>query len=208
MAENTYDAADIRVLEFDDAVRARPGMYFGVGREEPMLASQVLCQVIGHVLHPAPSVAPSHSLRAVVEISADLAFSVTDDQAAPLDEQRRPRLGYYGSLLGVDRWLSAAAAAVSSRAVVEVWREGRGFRQELVRLRPTAEPEEFGAPPGSGTRVAFELDPEYFGAGAAITADLGALDLHGPYCTEDDGPGYVVFRDHRNGSDRTESHRR
>lgn len=118
------------------------------------------------------------------------------------------RLGYYGSLLGSGRWLSAAGAVVSSRAVVEVWREGRGFRQELARLRPTRAPEEFETPPDSGTRVAFEPDPAYFGSGAAVTADLSALDLHGPYCTERGGPGYVVLRDHRDGGDPAESRRR
>ncbi|WP_392969910.1 hypothetical protein [Streptomyces sp. LN245] len=75
-------------------------------------------------------------------------------------------------------------------------------------MRPTGAPEEFEAPPGCGTRVAFELDPAYFGSGAAITADLSALDLHGPYCTERDGPGYVVLRDHRDGGAPTESRRR
>ncbi|MFE3645516.1 hypothetical protein ACFXOM_31850 [Streptomyces sp. NPDC059169] len=197
MAENTYDAAEIQVLEFDDGVRARPGMYFGVAQEDPRLATQVLSRVVGHALHPASGVAPSHSLWVIVEISADLAFSVADDHAGPLDEQGRPRLGYYGSILGGERWLSAAAA-VSSRAVVEVWREGRGFRQELLRLRPAAAPEEFQAPPDCGTRVSFELDPAYFSC-SAITRDLGSLDLHGPDCAERAGPGYVTFRDHRDG---------
>ncbi|MEU9202712.1 hypothetical protein [Streptomyces sp. NPDC048332] len=204
MAEKTYDAADIQVLEFDDAVRASPGMYFGAAQGDPALATKVLCRVVGHSLHPAVSVARPHSLRVIVEISADLTFSVADDHVDPLDGHGKPRLGYYGSLLGNDRWLSAAAAAVSSHAVVEVWREGRGFRQELHRLRPAGAPEEFEAAPGSGTRVSFELDPAYFGSDSAITSDLTSLELHGPHCTGRDGAGYVVFRDHRDGGDRPE----
>ena len=199
MAEdtNTYSAADIQLLEFDDAVRKRPGMYFGASRESAGLATQVLCGVLGHVLHPATSVAPAHTLRACAEISADLAFSVIDDQANPFDEQGLPRLGYYGSLLGPDRWISAAAAAVSSRAVVEVWRDGRGFHQVLAGVRPVGPPEELEAGDGCGTRVTFELDPAYFGPRAAISTDLRSLDLHGPDCTEPSGPGFVTVRDLR-----------
>jgi hypothetical protein len=140
-------------------------------------------------------------MRVVVEIMTDLAFSVTDEQASFLDERGLPRLGYYGSLLGSDLWLSAAATAVSFRAVVEVWRDGSGRRQELTHLRPVGVPEEFEAPPGCGTRVTFELDPAYFGSGAAISNDIDSLDLHGPYCSEYDGPGYVVLHDRRRDGD-------
>ncbi|WP_392969907.1 hypothetical protein [Streptomyces sp. LN245] len=93
MPERTYDAADIEVLEFDDAVLASPGMYFGAGREDPVPATEVLCRVVGHALHPATGVARPHSLRVIVEVSADLAFSVTDDQSGPLDEQGMPGWG-------------------------------------------------------------------------------------------------------------------
>lgn len=199
MAEdtNTYSAADIQLLEVDASVRKSPGMYFGASRENSQLATQVLCSVLGHALHPATSVAPAHTLRARAEISADLEFSVADDQADPFDGQGLPRLGYYGSLLGPDRWISAAAAAVSSRAVVEVWRDGRGFHQTLAGLRPIGPPEELEARDGRGTRVTLELDPAYFGPSAAISTDLGSLDLHGPHCTEPGGPGYVAIRDLR-----------
>jgi DNA gyrase/topoisomerase IV subunit B len=199
MAEdtNTYSAADIQLLEFDDAVRKRPGMYFGASHENTELATRVLCSVLGHALHPAAGVAPSHTLRARAEISADLAFSVMDDQANPFDAQGLPRLGYYGTLFGPDRWISAAAAAVSSRAVVEIWRDGRGFHQELAGLRPVGPPEELEARDGCGTRVTFELDPAYFGPNVAISTDLGSLDLHSPHCTEPSGPGYVAIRDLR-----------
>ena len=183
---------------FDDAVRKRPGMYFGASRESVQFATQVLCSVLGHALHPATTVAPAHTLRASAQISADLAFSVLDDQANPFDGQGLPRLGYCGSLLGPDRWISAAAAAVGSCVNVEVWRDGRRFHQELAGSRPVGPPEELEAKDdGCGTRVTFELDPVYFGESASISTELGSPDLHGPHCSEPSGPGYVEIRDLR-----------
>jgi DNA gyrase/topoisomerase IV subunit B len=197
VTEHRYSAADITVLSMADAVRKRPGMYFGVGRGDPRLATQVLCAVVGHAFHPAAGVADSHTPHVVADITADLAFSVTDDLAETLTGQDMPRLGYESSLLTPDRWSSAAAAAVSSQSTVEVWRDGQGFRQKLVNFRPIEPPRRFSAPAGAGTRVAYVLDPAYFGS-AVIATDLAALDVHGPYCTDAVGPGEVVVRDHRN----------
>ncbi|MGI8334787.1 hypothetical protein ACRYCC_32955 [Actinomadura scrupuli] len=201
MPDHGYSAADIQVLEFDESVRARPGMYFGVGRENAALATEVLGSVLVHALHPAARLAPTHTPRVHAEVFADLAFAVADDQAGLAGDGGIPRLGYHGSLLGTDRWLLAAAAAVSARVIVEVWRDGRGHCQELSGLRPVTMPQEFDAPPGSGTKVTFELDRIYFGPDAAITSDLNALDLHGPYCTDPPGPGRVTIRDLRRGND-------
>lgn len=206
MPDHSYSAADIQVLEFDESVRSRPGMYFGVAREDQALATKVLCCVLVHALHPAASLAPAHTARAYADICADLTFSVTDDQVGAADEHGIPRLGYYSSLLGTDRWMLAAAAAVSSRAVVEVWQDGRGFRQELIRLRPAATPHEFDAPAGSGTTVTFDLDPAYFGDDAAITSGLNALDLHGPHCADQPGPGHLTIRDLRRDDNSNTSH--
>ncbi|MFG1780243.1 hypothetical protein ACGFIR_13925 [Micromonospora sp. NPDC049051] len=196
MTEPDYSRAKITVLEFDDSVRKRPGMYFGVGRDDPRLATRVLCAVVGHAFHPATRVAASHTPDVVAEVIADLVFSVTDDQADILTGRGMPKLGYNDSLLTSDRWLSAAAAAVSSQTTVEVWRHGHGFRQSLIGLRPVEPPAEFSAPAGAGTRVAFVLDPTYVGS-SAITTDLASLDLHGPHCTDTTGPGKVVIRDLR-----------
>ncbi|MEU4623345.1 hypothetical protein AB0G04_25660 [Actinoplanes sp. NPDC023801] len=186
-----------------DSVRKRPGMYFGVGRGDPRLATEVLRAVVGHAFHPAAKVAASHTPHVVADINADLAFAVTDDQADTLTEPGLPRLGYEGSLLTAERWSSAAAAAVSSRAVVEVWRAGRGFRQTLAGLRPVEPPTEFDAPSGAGTRVAFTLDAAFFGS-SVITTDIAALDVHSPCCAEAAGAGEVMVRDHRSGSGSTE----
>jgi len=131
MTEHGYSAADITVLSMVDAVRKRPGMYFGVGPGDPRLATKVLGAVVTHAFHPATRVADRHTPHVVVEITADLAFSVTDDQAETLTGEDMPRCGYENSLLTPDRWLAAAAAAVSSQTTVEIWRDDRGFRQQL-----------------------------------------------------------------------------
>ncbi|WP_035802908.1 DNA topoisomerase IV subunit B family protein [Kitasatospora mediocidica] len=206
MTENRYSAADIKVLDFIEHIRRRPGMYFSVGPDNPALATHVLHHVLGSALHPDARLAPDHTLRVSAEISANLAFAVTDDQAGPTDSQGMPALGYYDSLLGPDRLWSAAAAALSHRAVVEVWRDGRGLRQVLAAMRPETAPKQFEPPHGSGTRVAFELDPDYFSPLAAISSDLGSLDLHRPHCAEGGGSGHVVIRDLRTGAIPAEWH--
>ncbi|MGC5022686.1 hypothetical protein [Micromonospora sp. DT47] len=184
-SQMTYGLEHVRVLDFDESVRKTPGMYFGVARENPELATRVLCAVLSHALHPAAAVAPAHTPWVTAQVSTDLAFSVADDQSGPWNGEGMPPLSYYGSLLGPERWLSAAAAALSTRTTVEVWDDGHGFRQELAGLRPVTAPERFEGQAGKGTRVTFELDRDYFNPAAAITTDLASLDLHGPDCRTD-----------------------
>ncbi|MEU8390845.1 hypothetical protein [Micromonospora sp. NPDC048842] len=47
-----YTAANITVLDFDESVRRRPGMYFGA---DAHLATSVLTAVVIASLHPDPS---------------------------------------------------------------------------------------------------------------------------------------------------------
>lgn len=178
-------------------------MYFGVSRADPRLPTWVLRGVVGHAFHPATRVASCHAPNVVAEVTADLAFSVTDDQAETLADEGLPALGYYGSLLTPVRWSSAAAAAVASHTTVEVWRDGRGFRQRLIGARPLEPPVPFAAPAGAGTCVAYLLDIAYFGS-AVITADIAGIDVHGPYCTDRTGPGTVRIRDRRDPDRSTE----
>ena len=197
MTVDKYSAADIRIVEFDEHVRAQPQMYFQVGRSNPEFATRVLENVLGHALHPAARLAPVHTLQVEAEITGDLSFSVRDDRADALDEHGYPQLGYFGSLLRPERWLSAAASAVSSRVVVGVWRNGHAFEQELAGLRPLSEPRKIDPSPGTGTRIAFELDRAHLEQYHALTLNLTGLDLHGPDCDEPAGPGRVTLTDLR-----------
>ncbi|MFI1052253.1 hypothetical protein ACH4U3_42175 [Streptomyces griseoruber] len=189
MTDPRYDASQIQVLAFDAAVRRWPGMYFGAGPDDPRLPTRVLGRVVGWALHPDSPV--------VAEIHGDLAFSVRDDACEALDEDGMPRLGYLDSLIGPDRWCGAAAAALSTRTVVEVRRDGRGVRQELAGVRPLGAPEAFVPPAGRGTRMRCALDAAALAPGAAIVADPAAPDLYGPWCEELDGTGRLLLRDLR-----------
>ncbi|MDX3496105.1 hypothetical protein ACKI1I_39005 [Streptomyces turgidiscabies] len=199
MAEYSYDAADIEVLEFDVAVRKRPGMYFGVGLGNPKLPAKVLCAVARHALHPAASVAKDHTLRCLIEITSDSSFTVSMDQPHAWGVSGVPASGYFDSLLGPEWWQLAAAAVLCRRVTVEMWCAGRGWCQDLGGIRPLAVPQEFRPPEGSGTRVSYTFDPAYVGPHFVLPTDLEDLDLHGPNCPEPPGPGHVLIRDVRRG---------
>ncbi|GAA2555917.1 hypothetical protein GCM10010435_28170 [Winogradskya consettensis] len=187
-----YDASMIQVLTLDASVRKRPGMYFRFAQDNPLLPTQVLADVLGSVDHPPTAVAPVHSADAVAEITGDLAFTVTDNLRA-----QPGKSGYFDSLITPDRLWFAAAAALSTAVLVEIWQDGQAYRQHLAGLHPTGPAEEFPAPPGAGARFAFTLDTTYFAPGAAITTDLATIDLHGPDCEKGHRTGSVTVRDLR-----------
>ncbi|MEV4074885.1 hypothetical protein [Nonomuraea fuscirosea] len=195
MRDPEYSVDDITVLEFDASVCERPGMYFGVGLDDPRLPAMVLAAAARHALHPATRVAQEHTLMAVIEIFGDLRFQVTIDYQHTWTDT--PPLGYFDSLIGSEWWLLAAVAALCETTTVDVWHDQRGFRQELAGLRPSGPPEWFEAAAGSGIRIAFSLNERKLPAGTAFPTDLDGLDAHGPYCTATKGPGHVIIRDHR-----------
>jgi hypothetical protein len=175
-------------------------MYFGVGLDDPRLPASVLCVAARHLAHPAARVAEVHSLAAVIDVLGDLCLRVTVDQ--PHTWQDAPAPGYFGSLLGPEWWGLAAVAALCEKASAEMWRDGRGFRQDLAGIRPASAVEEFDPPAGSGMRITFTLDSRHLRPGAAFPADLDAIDVHGPYCDAAHGPGHITIRDHRHGTSR------
>lgn len=192
-----YSAADITVLEFDAAVLKRPGMYFGVGLDDPRLPASLLSAAARHALHPATRVAEDHSLATEITILGDLCFTMTIDQQHTWPDS--PPLGYFDSLLGPEWWLLAAIASLCTSTAVDMWSDGQGFRQELAGLRPLSPVQRFDPQAGSGTRITFTIDGSNLPPGAAFPADLGTIDVHGTDCTAADGPGHVVIRDDRPG---------
>ncbi|MGP3919041.1 hypothetical protein [Nonomuraea sp. 10N515B] len=111
--------------------------------------------------------------------------------------QDSPPLGYFDSLLGPEWWLLAAIATLCTSTTVEMWSDGRGFRQELAGLRPLSPVQRFDPQAGSGTRIIFTIDGHNLPPSAAFPTDLGNIDAHGTDCTAEVGPGYVVIRDDR-----------
>ncbi|MFM9610340.1 hypothetical protein DF268_13755 [Streptomyces sp. V2] len=190
MTANEYDASQITVLSLEESVLRRPGMHFRVGLRDPRLTGEVLSAVVGHFLHPATELAEPHSLRVEVEIHGDLEFSIADDRADAIDAEGHPLRGYNDSLIGMNRYFAAAAAVLSTETLVEVWRDGTGFRQLLRRLQPLAEPAEFTPPPAEGTRFRFRLDPAHF------TTPLPRAP-HTPPCDHEPGAGYLRVTDLR-----------
>jgi len=173
-----YSAADITLLSFEEAVRKRPVMYFGAGSASPDLPTSILRGVINDALHP---VGGGHR-RADAEVTADLRFTVTDDQLPDLDHLGEPRPGFYGSLIGKTRWALAAAAALSTRTLIEVRAGGRGWRQELTGTAPDR-PEPFTASgQADGTRVTFDLSTAFLGPGAVLSTSPEQLRPCGLSC--------------------------
>jgi hypothetical protein len=115
------------VVTFEEAVRKRPGMYFGAGRESIELPTCILQSVVDNALHGVPG---DHGHGPVaVEVTADLRFTVADGQAADLDSRGERMPGYYGSVIGPRRWALAAAVAFSTRTLIEIRVGGRGRRR-------------------------------------------------------------------------------
>ncbi|AGM07128.1 hypothetical protein [Amycolatopsis keratiniphila] len=197
MLEGEYGSAEIEVLEFDASVRRWPGMYFGVSLDDSRLPTNVVRVVVGHAIHPAPHLAEPHSPVVDVEILGDLSFSITDDQLCRAKSCQVPGSGYFGSLLGPDRWTLAAAAALSRRTIVTVWQDGHGLHQELTGLRPIGPPESFTGPRGCGTTVTIELDPARLRPDVAIDTNLETIGLcRGDDCTAN-APHCVTVNDQR-----------
>jgi hypothetical protein len=179
MDRRVYTAADITVLTFEEAVRKRTGMYFAVAPDSQALPTNILQGVIDDALHPADG---GGHCTVGVEITGDLRFTVADDQPPALDGFSEPESGCYGSLFSRRRWMLAAAAALSSRTLVEIRAGGRGWRQDLTGTAPSR-PVPFDAPgEASGTRATFELDAAFLAPGAIISTSVEQWPARGNGC--------------------------
>lgn len=148
-----YTAANITVLDFDESVRRRPGMYFGA---DSHLATSVMTAVVMASLHPGPRVAPTGPPDVIAEILDDLAFSISDNWPTGPDGSTA---GYYGSLLTSYRMVHAAAAAVSTHTRIETWHAGRALHQDLAGLRPTGPPHDLDGPRAVGASTVVGCGP-------------------------------------------------
>ncbi|MGC9496923.1 hypothetical protein [Streptomyces sp. WG7] len=144
-----------------------------VERNSGELSTEVLQRVVWDAMHHRDG---THG-QISVEITSNLSFTVEDERPHSADERGRPLPGFYGSLLDKDRWAPAAAAALSVRMVIEVWLDGRGYRQELAGAVPAGPWEERPAPRLHGTRTTFHLVPSYTGPGEAIAWALRPEEL-------------------------------
>src|SRR5438046_2622272 len=183
MAEATYTAKDITVLEGLDPVRKRPGMYIGSTGTRGLhhLVYEVVNNAVDEaladrndrievILHPDNSVT-------VRDWGSGIPVEVMSDQGLPAVTVVLTKLHAGGKFGGEGYKVSgglhgvgvSVVNALSERLVVEVRREGdayRGklYRQEFARGEPLAPMEVIDDPEGGapGTTIHFLPDSESF----------------------------------------------
>ena len=172
-----YSASSIQVLTFEEAVRRRPGMYFGLGQGDPRLVVAVVQRAVSapFLWELRAGVGPV-AVNALVE--ADLRFTLSFNGLPPGIDPDAPGAG--GGSLIRQPWQLSATAAVSTRTTVTPSTGSRRWEQHLTGGESVSASRDCGACDEVGTRATFDLDPDFFAAGAKIprsaaelTADLG-----------------------------------
>jgi DNA gyrase subunit B len=176
MAEPTYTAKDITVLEGLDPVRKRPGMYIG------STGTRGLHQLVNEVVDNAVDEAlAGRNDRVEVTLHPDNSVTVRDwGSGIPVDvmkDQGLPALtvvltklhaggkfgqgGYKvsGGLHGVG---VSVVNALSEWLVAEVHRDGKIYRQEFARGEPVGKMQTTGVSRETGTTISFLPDAEVF----------------------------------------------
>ncbi|MFE2410532.1 DNA gyrase subunit B [Kitasatospora sp. NPDC059408] len=189
-----YNAASIKVLEWPEAVRRRPGMYVGSTCERGLhqLVYEVLDRPVGEVL-------AGLARRIDVTLTADGGVRVSDDGPGLAVESGEGGGGAGGGgdgrvpgleveLTRVGSWVVpgvrpfmgaglfgtglAVVNALSGRLTAEVRREGVLWRQEYACGVALAPPSPVGRAAGSGTTIAFWPDAGIFGPARCSFDDL------------------------------------
>jgi DNA gyrase subunit B len=172
-----YDASKIEVLHAFEAVRRRPGMYFGAAREDPALPARVLALVVQDALVEE---APDGPLTVRVVVDGPYSFSVEDDGPGLPVEPMRPGLRpaiteMMTSLMcgqsPMRRWGMGMVTALCTQVVADVWQDGRHYRQRAGWQDLDTPLEVVGDSSRHGTRVAYRLDDAYL-APAELPSDL------------------------------------
>src|SRR6059058_3606964 len=176
MAEATYTAKDITVLEGLDPVRKRPGMYIGSTGARGL--HHLVYEVVNNAVDEALA---GRNDRVEVKLHPDNSVTVRDwGSGIPVDimkDQGLPALtvvltklhaggkfgqgGYKvsGGLHGVG---VSVVNALSEWLVAEVQRDGAIYRQEFARGEPTGKMTKVGVSNETGTTIAFLPDAEVF----------------------------------------------
>jgi topoisomerase-4 subunit B len=183
---NSYDAADIEVLEGLEPVRKRPGMYIG-GTDE-----RALHHLVGEIFDNSMDEAVAgHASRIEMHLHKDSSVTITDNgRGIPVNEHPKfpgksalevilttlhsggkfsgNNYETAGGLHGVG---ISVVNALSDKMWVEVAREKQLFKQSFSRGLATTKLEKLGAVNNRrGTTVYFHPDPEIFGKEAKLKA--------------------------------------
>jgi DNA gyrase subunit B len=176
MAETSYDAKDITVLEGLEPVRLRPGMYIG----------STGARGLHHLVYEAVDNSVDEALagrndRIEVTLHPDNSVTVRDwGSGIPVDvmaDQGLPALTvvltklHAGGKFGGDGYKVSGGLhgvgisvvnALSEWLRAEVYRDGKTYRQDFSRGEPTGEMEEVGPASETGTSIGFLPDLDIF----------------------------------------------
>ncbi|HUF07460.1 MAG TPA: DNA topoisomerase (ATP-hydrolyzing) subunit B [Candidatus Binatia bacterium] len=176
MAETTYTAKDITVLEGLEPVRLRPGMYIGTTGSRGL--HHLVYEVVDNAVDEALA---GHNDFVDVTLHPDNSVTVVDGgRGIPVDlieEQGLSALTvvltklHAGGKFGGDGYKVSGGLhgvgvsvvnALSEWLRAEVGRDGKVYRQEFARGVPQGEMEQIGSSKLSGTTISFMPDAEIF----------------------------------------------
>src|SRR5713101_7801275 len=176
MAETTYTAKDITVLEGLEPVRLRPGMY--IGSTGPRGLHHLVYEVVDNsvdealagrnerievLLHPDNSVTVKDWGSGIpVDAMADTGESALTVVLTKLHAGGKFGGDGYkvsGGLHGVG---VSVVNALSEWLTADVERDGKVYRQEFARGAPTTEVKKVGITKETGTTISFLPDAEIF----------------------------------------------
>ncbi|MFN2627414.1 MAG: DNA topoisomerase (ATP-hydrolyzing) subunit B [Gaiellaceae bacterium] len=176
MAETTYSAKDITVLEGLEPVRLRPGMYIGSTGARGL--HHLVYEVVDNSVDEALA---GRNDRVDVTLHPDNSVTVSDwGSGIPVDimkEQGLPALTvvltklHAGGKFGGDGYKVSGGLhgvgvsvvnALSEYLIAEVRRDGKLYRQEFARGVPKGDMETVGESTTTGTTITFMPDAEIF----------------------------------------------
>ena len=183
---DSYDAADIEVLEGLEPVRKRPGMYIG-GTDE-----RALHHLVGEILDNSMDEAVAgHANRIEIHLHENNGVTITDNgRGIPVDAHPKfpgksalevilTTLHSGGKFSGKNYQTAGGLHGVGISVVnalsddmwVEVARDKNLYKQTFSRGKPTSKLKDMGSVNNRrGTTVYFRPDPEIFGEKASLKA--------------------------------------